>query len=256
MISALAWLFSSCANEKGPLPVDCGSNPVVIVSMDPTSALCNEANGVISITASGGSGTYTFSIDGTNFQSEGMFSGVSAGIYNILVKDENSCEATGTVVVETVSGISMSTEKTESGCGISSGSVTITLTGAVAPIQYKMGNGTYQDGNSFTGLEPGNYDVFARDADGCIVTATVKIVTNISLENDIMPLLATNCALSGCHDGKSGLPNWTVKTTVINNASRIKQKTGSGEMPPGDATITGDEIERIACWVDDGALNN
>ncbi|HLF35660.1 MAG TPA: SprB repeat-containing protein [Cyclobacteriaceae bacterium] len=256
VILMLPWLFSSCLNEKGPEPADCESNPVEILSVNITKANCGTEDGSIRITASGGNGSYSYSIDGANFQTDSLFNGLAAGNYNILVSDEMMCTVADTVAVETVTGMTMNTSTTQTGCGTSSGSVTITVSGAKGAVQYKLGNGTFQDGNTFSNLEQGTYDVFAKDSSGCQVTEKVNINTDVSLENDIMPLLAANCALSGCHDGKSGLPNWTVKSTVISRASLIKQKTASGEMPPGELSITDEEIELIGCWVDDGAKNN
>jgi len=41
------------------------------------------------------------------------------------------------------------------------------------------------------------------------------------------------------------------------NADKIKQRTSDGSMPPPNNTEpTPEEIQAIACWVDDGALNN
>ena len=56
---------------------------------------CNGANdGSITANASGGTGTFTYSIDGINFQSNSLFSGLIAGNYTITYKDVNDCIAT------------------------------------------------------------------------------------------------------------------------------------------------------------------
>jgi hypothetical protein len=256
VILMLPWLFSSCLNENGPEPAECESNPIKILTVNIVKANCGADDGSIRITASGGSGNYSYSIDGVNFQNDSLFTGLAAGNYNILISDEKMCAVMDTVAVETITGMTLSTSTTQTGCGTSSGSITISVSGEKGSVQYKIGNGTFQDGNTFSGLAQGTYDVFAKDSSGCQVTAKIKINTDVSLENDIMPLLAANCALSGCHDGNSGLPNWTVKSTVISRASLIKQKTAAGEMPPGDLSITDEQIELIGCWVDDGAKNN
>ena len=71
-----------------------------------------------------------------------------------------------------------------------------------------------------------------------------------------MPLLALKCAISGCHNGDNGASrNWTVKTNVLANASEIKSRTQSGDMPR-TGSLSEEQKALIACWVDDGGLDN
>lgn len=44
-------------------------------------------NGEIEVTASGGTGPYEYSIDGTNFQNPNTFSLLCTGCYNVIVRD-------------------------------------------------------------------------------------------------------------------------------------------------------------------------
>ena len=79
-----------------------------------------------------------------------------------------------------------------------------------------------------------------------------------SYENDIKPVLETNCALSGCHAGNNGLPDFTDKSEVFDNAAAIKFRTSNRTMPPSSSglTLTNNEIKSIECWVDAGAPDN
>lgn len=76
--------------------------------------------------------------------------------------------------------------------------------------------------------------------------------------NVVQPILASNCTISGCHDGNTALPDWSVFDNVQANADIIKERTSNRTMPPSNATVslTSQEIEDIACWVDSGAQNN
>ena len=80
----------------------------------------------------------------------------------------------------------------------------------------------------------------------------------VSYANDIQPVIDTNCALSGCHAGNNGLPDFTVKSEVFDNATSIKFRTSNRTMPPSSIglTLTNEEIENIACWVDAGTPDN
>lgn len=75
----------------------------------------------------------------------------------------------------------------------------------------------------------------------------------------VQPIISTNCAVSGCHDGNTpGLPNWNIFDNVQANAALIKERTSNRTMPPSSSgiTLTAEKINSIACWVDSGAQNN
>lgn len=60
------------------------------VKVDP---VCNQSNGAITVTATGGSGDYLYSIDGTNWQESNVFTGLTAGTYTVKIKDANTSGA-------------------------------------------------------------------------------------------------------------------------------------------------------------------
>ena len=60
---------------------------------------CQSPSGSITASATGSTG-FTYSIDGTNFQSTGNFINLAAGAYIVTVKDVNGCTATGNVSVQ------------------------------------------------------------------------------------------------------------------------------------------------------------
>lgn len=64
-----------------------------------TNASCNGGNdGTIVVTATGGNNSYTYSIDGTNFQSSNQFN-VAPGNYTVTVKDNLGCTTTFSTTV-------------------------------------------------------------------------------------------------------------------------------------------------------------
>jgi len=75
----------------------------------------------------------------------------------------------------------------------------------------------------------------------------------------IEPIIANSCALPNCHDGSNAaLPNWTIFENVQAEAVEIKERTGNRTMPPSSSGIvlSAEQIDDIACWVDNGAQNN
>ncbi|MBA4854069.1 collagen-binding domain-containing protein, partial [Emticicia sp. BO119] len=55
-----------------------------------TDPMCNQSNGSITVTASGGSGEYEYSLNNSTWQSSNVFTGLAAGTYTIYIKDANT----------------------------------------------------------------------------------------------------------------------------------------------------------------------
>lgn len=74
--------------------------PTIVVSGTGTTAstIC-ATDGTITASATGGATPYTYSKDGTTFQSTGSFTTLSAGTYTITAKDANGCLGTKTITV-------------------------------------------------------------------------------------------------------------------------------------------------------------
>jgi hypothetical protein len=66
---------------------------------------------------------------------------------------------------------------------IGSGIVVVNTTGGAAPFTYQL-NGTTQASNTYTGLLPGTYVVFVRDANGCegINSFTIPVPTTLTVD--------------------------------------------------------------------------
>ncbi|MFK7949326.1 MAG: SprB repeat-containing protein, partial [Saprospiraceae bacterium] len=68
------------------------SEPSAIISSASMTACSNGANGEITVTASGGTGTLEYSSDnGVMYQPSNIFTGLAIGSYDIVVKDANGC---------------------------------------------------------------------------------------------------------------------------------------------------------------------
>jgi hypothetical protein len=72
--------------------------PVVISSVNVVHETSGMSNGSITINGSGGIMPYLYSIDGGDtFQASNLFAGLDAGLYNVVVQDDNGCSATQAV---------------------------------------------------------------------------------------------------------------------------------------------------------------
>jgi uncharacterized protein (DUF2141 family) len=163
------------------------------VTLDPTPAiLANavvtknvncfaEANGIITVTASGGTGSLEYMLiqDASNAtgQFSGVFTGLRAGNYTVRVTDDNSCFVTTTsVTVTQPANLTITIAKMspyngfDLSCdGASDGEIRVTSTaGGAGPYTYSLdgfpGNTTGATSGIFTGLSAGLYTITVTDS--------------------------------------------------------------------------------------------
>jgi hypothetical protein len=237
--------------EKLP---DCNSSNLKINVISKTDALCDQSNATVNVVASGGTGNYTFSINNGASQSDSVFQNLEAGSYVISVKDK-SCSASVTEEIVNQNGFNVTLTAINADCNSANGSINVIPSGGEDPITFSLNVKNFTSSPTFDHLRQGTYTLVAMDATGCRVTKSIQIASKASFVNDISTIISTNCAISGCHKGTGGLPDFSTLKNIQASASSIKAQTGSRSMPIGK-TLTDDQINVIACWVNDGALDN
>ena len=81
-------------------PVTMTEPPALGISSSSTIATCSGNDGSILVSETGGTPTYTYSIDGgANYFPTSIFNNLEGGTYNIKVKDSKGCTASGTQTV-------------------------------------------------------------------------------------------------------------------------------------------------------------
>lgn len=249
---ALVCIIQACTYEVIPEPENCANPPALqLVSVSGTG--CGVADGSIQVQASGGEAPYVFRINDIGDKTEGRFDDLVAGNYNITVEDSKGCTQLLAVEVKNQDGLNITVAADNAACGTNSGSIQILAEGGVAPYEFRINDQTFQGNSLFEGLAPGTYQVAAKDAGGCEVIHSVHISSGVAFES-IQPIINTNCAISNCHDGTIS-PDFRKQEVIQQRAARIRDRTGSQTMPPPSSgkKLTGEEIDRIACWVEDGA---
>lgn len=151
-------------------------------------------------------------------------------------------------------------ETVGSNCGQSEGSITVSGSGGTGTLVYSIDGQSFQSDGKFSNLKSGTYTITVKDASGCtnVVEAKVELVQDVSLASDIVPLMQSNCAVSGCHVSGAQNPNFSDKANILQNASQILSRTSNRSMPPSSSgkSLTDAQIELIRCWVDAGAKDN
>ncbi len=175
-------------------------------------------NGSINATASGGTGPYTFSRDGINFQASGTFNNLAAGSYTIVAKDVNGCTGSSNfTLTDPCTGVSITVTATTtnpSAPGATNGSIAASASGGTGPYNFRIGAGAFQPSGTFTNLAAGTYTITARDANNCTGAANFTLT-------DPNPCAGVNI-----------LPN----TTVVGNTPCASPPTGSITSNPSGGT--------------------
>ena len=173
----------SITDNEGCGPVE--SSPVTInepalLSIDSvrwTDISCTgDANGTISIYASGGTPTFTYSIDnGVSFLPGSDFSNIGPGTYTPLVKDNSACEAVDAPVVLTdpapLTPVAEASTDVTDCFGNLNGSLAYEVSGGTGAIQYSYDGISWQADGIFTGMGGGTYIVTAKDANNCTLNS-------------------------------------------------------------------------------------
>lgn len=133
------------------------------------SPLCaGDSNGSITVEASGGAGL-EFSIDGgAIYQSTGIFTGLIAGDYTVVVRDQAGCTVTRiATLTEPAAVVLVGVEvEGESCAGSCDGSLLVDAQGVDL---YSINGGQTQSTGLFLGLCPGTYDLVVSSTAGCSV---------------------------------------------------------------------------------------
>jgi gliding motility-associated-like protein len=208
------------------------TNAPIINSIDITQSSCGQADGSLTINASGGLGVLMYSINGGNPQPSPVFSGLMAGTYSILVEDEAGCQVTGSATITDEGGPSIDgVTITPTSCGTFDGTITIMASGTPV-LQYQLNNDPFQNSNFFDNLPSGNYTITVRDGNGCLVSQLVNVSTTDGPQ--ITNVVAT--------DTECGLDNGTIVITASGGTGVLEYFVNGDpfdgeELPPGTYQI-------------------
>jgi len=162
---------------------------LLAVSIDKTDLTCYlSADGNISAMVSGGAQGYTYYWIGPDgFEStEPSISNLSAGIYTLLVGDQDGTEINSEVTITQPEVLMISSLiVVEEEDGLSNGSIDISVIGGTGDFTYEWSNGGTTA--KIENLSAGEYSVIITDANGCtyieneILVGTITDVTDLDV---------------------------------------------------------------------------
>ena len=180
------------------------TEPAAIVPVvTPTNVTCNgAANGMVSFSASGGTGPYTYVVDGTTLPSNTAIN-LDIGPHSYLVIDSNGCTVSGSFTITEPTAVTSSLAITDVVCyGGSSGQLVVTAGGGTAPYTYSYDGAGYISSNTKTGLSAGAHTVIVKDANNCLKSTDYFVGQPTDI---VVTKTVTNPSYTGASDGSIAL---------------------------------------------------
>ncbi|MEP6646410.1 MAG: T9SS type A sorting domain-containing protein [Saprospiraceae bacterium] len=149
----------------------------------------NAEDGAITISVTGG--VNPIFVEWSNGFLGTTITDLAADVYSVTVTDNNNCTKSASFTVEPggIVNLTLNQQQNVTCPGGTTGSLSVTASGGVAPYTYQWSNGS--TGSLITGLSAGSYIVTATDSHGCLLvkgyTITqpqpIDVVINQSAQN-------------------------------------------------------------------------
>lgn len=214
----------------------------VFLSIDSTANLScfNDNTGKVFVSATGGSGVYSYSVDGGTSTSVSPITGLTAGTHQITVADNGGCTANGTFDLTQPTEISFMIDyTTPSACNLADGEIYTTVSGGTPPYSYQLNEQTATpnaDGDFSNIMGGATYTVTATDAKGCSKTLQAVVPITSVVSSDVVTITPVTCF--GANDGQVVLNTtggtqpyaYEIDDTTIVNTSTISGLTGGSHV--------------------------
>ncbi|MEY3368049.1 MAG: hypothetical protein RI973_1204 [Bacteroidota bacterium] len=131
-------------------------------------------DGSIDLSITGGTPAYTiaWSTGATTTKVDNLFS----GWYQVTITDGKNCTLEDSVLVDTPEPVNADPAVKDVSCYDGrDGSITMTTLGGTPPYQYSLDGNSYFSSSTLIALEAGEYQVFIRDAKGCIYKTSAAV---------------------------------------------------------------------------------
>ena len=241
---------NSCTDTITITVSDNGAPTIAITSYQ--NILCNGGtNGSIEISLGGTlepDFTYQWNKNNISFATTGptaitndQQNNLTAGDYEIIVTDNNGCQASTNITLTEPSVLSGNISSIDAICA-TPGSATVNIMGGTTPYQYLWDDASNQITNVATGLDAGNYTCVITDNNGCTISLNTSLINNSYFDNQIQEDHSVSC-YSGTDGQISVLPIGGTAPYYFewsDNPGNISSNSVHGNIGAGtyDVTIT------------------
>lgn len=167
---------TGCETSTGNTIVLDDPGTLQVVSVNVTNEICNNNDGIINLTVSGGTGPVSY-LWNTGSNSQDLFQ-VSSGAFTCTISDSVGCTTTANAFVNDVPGTLQIDNMvvTNENCGNGTGAINLMISGQTTGVVYLWNNAaTTQD---ISGLSAGTYTVTVSDNSGCQISGSATVTNN------------------------------------------------------------------------------
>lgn len=187
----------------------------------------NDMNGSIDIAIAGGTAPYSYIWN--NGDNTATLENLNSGVYLLTIVDDNGCAVSQSFTVPQLSNtLSISYQSAPSCLGQDNGTASITVQGGNMPYTYEWSNGS--NGQSESGLAPGNYIVIITDANG-FDAVEIVLIEEITYSSNI----TTTSDINGSSNGSVSIGINSSSSYIIVDAQGNEQMSFEN-LPSGDYT--------------------
>lgn len=207
-------------------------DPTVIANS--SFASCSDNDGTVTITGTGGTLPFSYSIDGTNFQTSNNFTSLKSGTYTGFIRDGNGCISSNSVTIK-IDCPAVSAVAGDETCGSKNGTITASGSSGTPPYQYAIDGSGFSSSQNFSSLSSGDYTVTIKDGAGVLNTVSV----NIKNVCPIVTATATDgkCTASGGIINAGGSNGYSPYQYSIDGVN-FQQSNVFSSLSSGDYTVT------------------
>jgi hypothetical protein len=186
---------NSCASSTTVLITQPTTSLTGVIS-NTTAVGCGLSNGGASVTASGGTPTYSYNW-APNGGTTPSVSNLSSGNSTVTVTDAKGCTTSLVVTLTSLSGptLTVVSQASVACLGGNTGTATVNAAGGIGPYTYTWSPGNLT-GASQTSLTAGIYTVIVKDASQCTGTETVSITQPTAGVTGTISPTPTGCGTS------------------------------------------------------------
>jgi len=207
------------------------SSPITAITTQSNVSCFAGNNGSATVIPSGGTSPYTVTWNTTPIQNGLTATGLTNGIYTVIVTDINGCSTSQDVTISQPLPLnfSLSYQQNANCFGGSDGLISMNINGGTSPYSYNWNNNAFPDTNTITNLTAGIYLLNITDANGCIANNQYTITEPPELITSVTNF--TNMSCNGVNDGTiqtntigGTLPysyQWTPSTSMTSNATNL-----------------------------------
>jgi hypothetical protein len=185
---------NGCADTISQTIVDAPILGVVVSQID--SSNCDPGTGTISVTASGGTGMYTYAWSHDVTLNSNQANNLMAGAYTVTVTDDLGCMVTLDATVPEFTGPMLSDVIVlPTTCAGATGSIQLVPAGGLPPYSYIWSHDVTLNGPLATNLASGIYEYQVIDARNCTVTDFATIGTSTDIDISLVSAIRPACGM-------------------------------------------------------------